>query len=115
MGTEKMERRAFLKAGGLGMMGIFCGLPVFGANSTAEEKVHKNMTKTYVDNWKSPWHPEVPKRLCDLTHELARQGLSGEWGAKMTNVSWKADIPKELMPQHRYALSAMSVAENAPL
>ena len=115
MGTEKMERRAFLKASGLGMMGIFCGLPVFGANSTAEEKVHKNLTKTYVDNWKSPWHPEVPKRLCDLTHELARQGLSGEWGAKMTNVSWKADIPKELMPQHRYALSAMSVAENAPL
>ena len=96
-------------------MGIFCGLPMSGANSATEDKVHKNLAKTYVDNWKSPWHPEVPRRLCDLTHELARQGLSGEWGAKMTKVDWKADIPSDLMPQSRDALSAMSVAENAPL
>ena len=115
MGTEKMERRAFLKAGGLGIMGIFCGLPVSRANSATVPKDHKNVAKTYVDNWKSPWHPEVPKRLCDLTHNLAQQGLSGEWGAKMTKVNWESNIPSDLMPQHRYALSAMSVAENAPL
>lgn len=115
MGTGKMERRTFIKAGSLGMMEVFFGMPVSNANTPSDKKLHKEMTRTYVDNWKSPWHPEVPKRLCDLTHDLAQKGLSGEWGAQMTNVDWEANIPSDLMPQHRYALSAMSVAENAPL
>lgn len=110
----KMERRDFIKTSGLGAMGLFFGMNATHAR-TAPDGVPYGKTVANMDNWKSPWHPEAPQRLSALTHDLARQGLSGEWGAKMTAVDWKTDIPAGLMAQRRYAEAARSVAENAPL
>lgn len=112
---EKMKRREFLKLSGLGTMGLFFGMNLAHASEVADKTVAAKTAKSYVDNWKSPWHPEVPSRLCALTHDLAKQGLSGEWGAKMINVNWEENIPADWMPQRRYAAAAMSVAKNAPL
>ena len=107
-----MTRADFLKVSSLGLGGLFLGLnaPALQASESAAVK-----EKKLADSWRSPWQPAPPKRLSDLTHELAWKGLSGENGRSMGPVTWKEEIDPSLPPQHRYAAAAMSVAKNAPL
>ena len=107
-----MTRADFLKVSSLGLGGLPLGLnaPALQASESAAVK-----EKKLADSWRSPWQPAPPKRLSDLTHELAWKGLSGENGRSMGPVTWKEEIDPSLPPQHRYAAAAMSVAKNAPL
>lgn len=109
-----MSRADFLKVSSLGLGGLFFGLKAPKANAAEADSPLKD-EKDLFRNWRSPWQPELPGRLSDITHKLSRKGLSGEIGKTMTTVNWEADIDPTLPPQHRYAAAAMSVAKNAPL
>ena len=111
-----MSRADFLKVSSLGIGGLFFGLNStdLGAAGKGEAVPGPDRRNLY-KSWRSPWQPELPHRLSEITHELAWKGLSGEVGKTMTYVDWKEDIDPALPPQHRYAAAAMSVAKNAPL
>lgn len=115
LGEDKnISRKDFLKISSLGLGGLFLGLKATPA-SAAEKNTAAEAAGAQYDSWRSPWQPEPPKRLSDLTHQLAWKGLSGENGRSMKHIDWEADIDPSLPPQHRYAAAAMSVAEHAPL
>ena len=109
-----MSRADFLKVSSLGLGGLFLGLKAPSATA-AEAPASLPDGKDLFASWRSPWQPELPHRLSDITHQLAWKGLSGEVGRTMTPVNWKTEIDPSLPPQHRYAAAAMSVARNAPL
>ena len=84
--------------------------------AAAEELLHA---------WDSPWRPASPKRLSDITHELANRALSGEHGRAMKNAgSWQGPLKEDLTvserpagvsPDRAYAQATMRVAQVAPL
>lgn len=59
-----------------------------------------------------------PRRLSDVTHELAKRGISGEWGRATANAGIKLEEHVEvagLSEEMKYAQSVRLIAENAPL
>lgn len=110
-----MSRADFLKVSSLGLGGLFLGLKAPGLSAKETSSAAVPDRKELFSSWRSPWQPEIPHRLSEITHELAWKGLSGEIGDSMTRVDWEVEIDPSLPPQHRYAAAAMSVARNAPL
>ena len=110
-----MSRADFLKVSSLGLGGLFLGFKPAGAETAAGKAADSAGTSTLYDSWKSPWQPEIPRRLSEITHQLAWKGLSGENGRSMKLVDWDPQISPDLKPQMRYAAAAKSIAENAPL
>lgn len=62
--------------------------------------------------------PAGPRRLADITHQLAGRGISGEWGRSTVNAGVKledhVDV-KALSEEMRYAHAVRLIAEHAPL
>jgi len=110
-----MSRADFLKVSSLGLGGLFLGLKAQGAEAAGNAAAPRPDGKNLYESWRSPWQPEIPRRLSGITHDLAWKGLSGEVGRTMKAVDWAADIDPSLPPQFQYAAAAMSVAEHAPL
>ena len=60
----------------------------------------------------------TPRRLSEATHELAKRGLSGEWGRATVPAGIKLEghlDVSSLSEEMRYAQSIKLIAENAPL
>ena len=112
---SKMTRADFLKVSSLGLGGLFLGFRPSELKASPASELKETDRKVLLENWHSPWQPELPKRLSDITHELAWKGLSGETGSTMKTADWKFVDDPSMPPQHRYAAVAMSVAKNAPL
>ncbi|HOD49067.1 MAG TPA: pyruvate formate lyase family protein [Candidatus Hydrogenedentes bacterium] len=70
-----------------------------------------------LQKWSAAWRPEPPKRLSDLTHELAARALGGEHGRSMVKTDFALDesAVAALSPDLRYAKACQLVAERAPL
>ncbi len=73
--------------------------------------------KAVPHDWLTPARPACPKRLSDLTHDLARRALAGEHGRSMAKAAFALDesVVAGLSPDMRYAHAAKLVAEKAPL
>ena len=112
---NKMSRADFLKVSTLGLGGLFFGLKPSALNAAESKPAAAADKRSLYESWKSPWQPEVPHRLSEITHQLAWKGLSGENGRTMKMVDWNPQIDKSLPPQMQYAAAARSIAENAPL
>lgn len=111
----RITRSEFLKRSSLGLCALFVGL---NRNLWGAEAPERNVPETEpLYNWGRAWHPESPKRLNDITHHLAKIGLSGEHGRNLSFANW--DFPEgrdtSLSNNMKYAHAAMSVARNAPL
>ena len=110
-----MSRADFLKVSSLGLGSLMLGLKSPVAGAAEASALPKAGDRNLFESWHSPWQPEIPRRLCDRTHELAWMGLSGEVGKTMTRVNWQVEIDDKLTPHQKFAAAAMSVAKNAPL
>ncbi|MDR1225152.1 MAG: hypothetical protein LBL07_20075 [Tannerella sp.] len=109
MKTENcISRKEFLKRTSLGACALSLGLPAFAG----QDKQVPN-----VNRWRLSWQPERPCRLSATTHRLAQRGLSGEFGRSLANAGWSFPESQDasLSASQKYALAAMSVAQNAPL
>ncbi|MDR1154427.1 MAG: hypothetical protein LBL04_06925 [Bacteroidales bacterium] len=106
-----ISRKEFLKRASLGACALSVGVPAL----SAQEKQHPDILPA--NQWRLSWQPERPQRLSVTTHQLAQRGLSGEFGRSLVKADWS--FPEEqdasLSPSQKYALAAMSVAQNAPL
>ena len=108
--SGKVDRRDFLKGStaiGLGALML----------SMSQKLVANDKIDSIPLGWKAPWHPTAPKRLSDLTHRLAKLALDGEHGRSMIHADWefKEKNDPHLSDNAKYALTAMSIAKNAPL
>ena len=113
--SAKMSRADFLKVSSLGLGSLVLGLKASDASAAEASAPSKEDKRILYESWHSPWQPEIPRRLCDRTHELAWMGLSGEVGKTMTRVNWPVEIDPNLTPHQKFAAAALSVAQNAPL
>ena len=108
--SGKVDRRDFLKGSsaiGLGALML----------SMSQKLVANDKIDPISFGWKAPWQPTAPKRLSDLTHRLAKLALDGEHGRSMVPADWefKEKNDPHLSDNAKYALTAMSIAKNAPL
>lgn len=106
-----MNRREFLKASaatvGAGML--------LGSLESAEAKMPAD---TGLSRQGFNWPPEAPRKLSDLTHQLAQRGISGEWGRSMVPAGVKITDLMDcsgLSEEMKYAHSIRFIAESAPL
>ncbi|MBR3743674.1 MAG: hypothetical protein IKN31_01020, partial [Bacteroidales bacterium] len=113
--SSKMSRADFLKVSSLGLGSLMLGLKPTAAGAAQSSAMLKEDKRNLYESWHSPWQPEIPRRLCDRTHELAWMGLSGEVGRTMTRVDWPCELDAGLTPQKKFAAAAISVAKNVPL
>lgn len=67
--------------------------------------------------WNSSNNAKVPIRLNEITHRLAKIALDGKHGRQMVHADWMFDEKNDphLSENAKYALAAMSIAQNAPL
>lgn len=110
-----ISRGDFIKKSSLGLCALFAGLNAKAVTKT--EVAAPVSEKTLNVNWSAPWQPERPQRLSAITHHLAELGLAGTHGKSLTPANWA--FPEGANPAFslttKYALAAMSVAQNAPL
>ncbi|MDR1171926.1 MAG: hypothetical protein LBL24_05690 [Bacteroidales bacterium] len=106
-----ISREEFLKRASLGVCALSLGLPA----SAKQNKQNPDIPD--VNRWRLSWQPERPCRLSAATHRLAQRGLSGEFGRSLANAGWSCPELQDasLSASQKYALAAMSVAQNAPL
>lgn len=104
--SNKMSRADFLKVSTLGLGGLFFGLKPSALNAAESKPAAAADKRSLCESWKSPWQPEVPHRLSEITHQLAWKGLSGENGRTMKTVDWNPQVDKSLPPQMQYAAAA---------
>ncbi|MDP4205176.1 MAG: pyruvate formate lyase family protein [Bacteroidota bacterium] len=107
---KKVDRRDFLKrSSAVGLGALILGM--------SKDLVANNRIDNTPLGWNTPMHSMAPKRLSDLTHRLAKTALSGEHGRSMVHADWtfKERDDRSLSNNTRYALAAMSIAQNAPL
>lgn len=106
-----MDRREFVKAVS-GMTVLGGGLLLGGVAGGEAERLAEPGAR-----WPNLGRPPVPRRLSDVTHDLARRALSGEHGRTMRRADFDYDRARlvGLSPDLRYAEAACIVAEKAPL
>jgi pyruvate-formate lyase len=107
---SNLDRRAFIKdtatlGGGL----------ILGQGISQEAQASHGLD--LLASWDDPRRPEVPRRLTEVTRELARRALSGEYREQTKNAEFalKKESLAGLSRNMRYGKSAMLVAEKAPL
>jgi pyruvate-formate lyase len=106
-----LDRRGFLKAGAAALGG---GLLFLGTETSVEARIQAEESLKRLDF--SPF--TVPRRLSNNTHELARRGLSGEWGGATVAANLKIEDLVDcarLSEEMKYAHSIRLIAERAPL
>ena len=111
MARKKIARREFLKAGAAALGG---GLLLSGAE-TAEARIVPDDRLKKLDFTRPP---TGPKRLSDTTHQLARRGISGEWGRAIDFAGVKLEELMDvtgLSEEMRYAHAIKLIAARAPL
>ena len=83
----------------------------------AGEAVARTQAETALQEWGVSWRPAFPKRLSDMTHELAGRAIAGEHGRSMVKAGFALDESAlvAVSPDIRYAKACQLVAENAPL
>ncbi|MCL5269930.1 MAG: hypothetical protein M1457_05090 [bacterium] len=110
--SNDVNRREFIKMGS-GALAVGAGLFTLGGGDAPALAPRGGLT----EGWSLDRLPAAPRRLSDLTHELARRGLSGEIGRTMKDAGFGYDEArvKGMTPDQRYAEAIRLIAENAPL
>lgn len=77
----------------------------------------RTQAEAALEKWGASWRPGSPKRLSDLTRELAARAIGGEHGRSMVKAGFALDenAVVALSPDLRYAKACQLVAEKAPL
>ena len=73
--------------------------------------------ETALQEWGATWRPASPRRLSELTRELAARAIGGEHGRSMVKAGFALDesAMAAVSPDLRYAKACQLVAEKAPL
>lgn len=108
-----INRRDFLKASAAAVAG---GVFLMDSATTSNASVARPTGSAGLLTGSTSF--PTPRRLSDKTHELARVGLSGEWGRATANATVKledhVDVSR-LSEEMKYAESVRLIAEHAPL
>ena len=108
--SVKIDRRVFFKtSSSLGIGALML--------SVSQDLLANDQIDRVPLGWNSSNATNVPKRLNEITHRLAKIALDGNHGRQMVNAAW--EFPEKddsrLSANDKYALASMSVAKNAPL
>ncbi len=111
--SNKISRAEFIRTSLLGAAGLVAGSQI-KLSATPDVKPGADV---FHPKWKSVYKPDFQPRLSETTRELARRGLSGEWGKQGKADDWDFSecFEGNPGPQVQYGLAAISVAKNAPL
>jgi len=108
--SGNLDRRDFFKrSSALGLGTLMLGV--------SHELIANDKIDQIPLGWNSSIKANIPNRLTDMTHRLTKTALSGEHGRQMVYANWEFNEKNDphLSDNAKYALAAMSVAQNAPL
>ena len=108
--SENLDRRDFIKRTSVAGLGAW----MLGMN---QELVANDRIDGIPLAWNSSDGTNIPVRLNEITHRLAKTALDGKHGRQMVHTDWefKEKNDPHLSDNTKYALAAMSIAKNAPL